>query len=108
VPNPLHRDATDDIGNTVTRAQPTEEESPGGALGMVTTSCSTSGDATTPNTDGGNDAPRFRAHPALVEEGMAAAASIGTSSSTSATASGVARFQPPRPPAPPKAFFSLI
>ena len=69
---------------------------------MVTSSCSTSGGASTPNTDGGNDAPALSRASSVSEGGMAAAASIGTSSSTSATISGVARFQPPCPPAPPQ------
>ena len=76
--------------------------SPGGALGMVTSSCDTSGGASTPNTDGGNDAPALSRASSVSGRGMAAAAPTGTSPSTSATTSGVARFQPPRPPAPPQ------
>ena len=69
---------------------------------MVTSSCSMSGGASMPNTDGGNDAPVLSCASSVSEGGMAAAASTGTSSSTSATISGVARFQPPCPPAPPQ------
>ena len=76
--------------------------SPGGALGMVTSNSSTSGGASTPNTYGGNDAPALLRASSVSGRGIAGAASIGTSSSTSATTTGAARFQPPRPPAPPQ------
>lgn len=75
----------------------------GGALGMTTSSSNTStGGASTPNTDGGNDGPALSRVSSVHSSGRGMpATSMGPPSSATTSTPGIARFQPPAPtPAP--------